>query len=284
MSDEEIVEACKSATAIDANTYYIPELNRMNPGCIFLISHDTVATRRDLSPSELDVAELVRQHTCIPVPYHQRCTAPTGAFRERHLVMQYIEGETLYTLWDSVSLWMRFRVALTVRYYVYQLRSLPSRLHLSKPGLVGDYDDLYCDGRLLSKCPPKRFDSYSSLAFWYDECLFMQKRDKRNCHPNITPFDRSRPLAVVHQDLHPRNLLLGADGQLAIFAARNSELPDSWKRLIPYMFGRFEAPGQLPFIRAIPVVLENMPPDFYDFLAEMRARDKVRESESKSFP
>ncbi|KAF8645900.1 hypothetical protein AX16_007504 [Volvariella volvacea WC 439] len=259
MSDEEIIEACQSATAIDANTYYIAELDKTNPGCIFLIAHDTVVKRTHLSPSELDIAEL------------------------KHLVMQYIEGKTLHELWDSMSWWMRFRVALTIRYYVHQLRSLPARLNLSRPGPVGDYKDLYCDGRLFSEpCPPERFDSYSSLAFYYDECLFVQKWAKKQ--DNIAPFDRSRPLAVVHQDFHLRNLVLSRDGQLwvldwgmagvypdwfeyanmAIFSKSNSEVPQSWKWLIPYMFGKFEAPGQLPFIYTISHVSENMPPDFYD--------------------
>ncbi|KAF8645895.1 hypothetical protein AX16_007499 [Volvariella volvacea WC 439] len=201
--------------------------------------------------------------------------------------MQHIEGVTLYKLWSSMSWWMKFRVALTIRYYVYQLRGLPSRLNLSQPGPIGDYDNPYCKGRLFPESGgPTRFDSYASLAFWYDECLYVQKRTtKRPSNIEIEPFDRSRPLAIVHQDLHLNNLMLGHDGQLwvldwgmagvypdwfeyanmAIFAG-TPMMPDSWKRLIPWMFGKFEGPGQLSFIYAISNVLNNIRPDFDDFV------------------
>ncbi|KAF8645897.1 hypothetical protein AX16_007501 [Volvariella volvacea WC 439] len=298
MSDEEIVQACKNSNPIDKDTYYIPQIGRMNPGTIFRISHDTVIKRDTLSPSELDIAELVRQHTCIPVPFHQRCIIPEKAYHKKHLVMQYVEGVTVETLWESMSWWMRFQVALMIRYYVHQLCFLPAQLNLSRPGPVGDYEDLYCAGRLFSdSCPPERFGSYSSLAFYYDECLYVQKWSKKALDDNIVPFDRSRPLAVVHQDLHLSNLMLGKDGQLwvldwsmagvypdwfeygnmAIYA-RSPELPSSWKLFIPWMFGKFEAPGQLPFIRAIDHVLLNMPPDFYDVVAEIRAKDKASQA------
>lgn len=266
MSDGEILEACQNAPAIDANTFWISMINQWNTGVIFRIREDSVVKHKSqMIPSELEIAELVRCETCIPIPFHQQFLPPGPQDNEAYLVMEYVEGQNLADIWDNLSWWMKFRVAVTLRYYyVHQLRQIPSRLGLSVPGPLGDSAE-YCEGRLFTSDGPQRFTSYSGLCTWYADRLLWMQTIVRNEYAMKSPaFDR-RPLAIVHQDLYLRNLLLGSDGQLwmidwelegvypdwfeyanaQLYAEINTQtMPRSWTWLIPWMFGRFEGPGQ----------------------------------------
>ncbi|KAK7438200.1 hypothetical protein VKT23_018130 [Stygiomarasmius scandens] len=308
VSDAEIIDMCHTTKAIDANTVLIHMYNAWNKGVAHHIYNDTVVKRRmQLFNSELLVAEFVRQRTCIPVPFHQRYIPPTLNDPKSCIVMQFIQGTSVSEVWSTLSWWMKFRICATVRYYVYQLRRLPGHVGIDVPGPLGsEIDRPYCSGRLFSEGGVERslVASYRDLCRWYSERLeWMQLlwhtplRENSGAQTvDIPPFDRSRPLAIVHQDLHPKNMILGSDGQLWIIdwewagvypdwfeygnailhaeASSESDIPFSWRSWIPWMFGRFEGSGQMPFIRTIMYTLQRLPDDITESVEKLRARKR----------
>ena len=81
------------------------------------------------SPYELYNMDFIRRNTTIPVPQP----------RHRHvvnwLITDYVPGRTLEECWDSLSMFMQFRIACTLRGYIKQLQSLKG----STPGAPDGY-------------------------------------------------------------------------------------------------------------------------------------------------
>ena len=221
--------------------------------------------------------ELVRTHTSIPVPKCDRSvTPPTGHV---YLIQQYIPGRILHDVWPSLGWWNRFRVALTLRYYIHQLRSLSGCLgRLPGPGPPAINGEAQrCTGRLFTSDGSGPFSSYCEMARWYRNRLLVMQRFRKKYFATA-PFDSSAPLVFTHMDLHPRNIILGDDGQLwiidwadagwypswfesasmSLFSLTQPEVPSSWSRLISFIAGSCQQPGQLPFIQAISYSLEMM--------------------------
>ncbi|KAL5512347.1 hypothetical protein ACEPAG_3339 [Sanghuangporus baumii] len=159
-----------------------------------------------------------------------------------------------------------------LRFYIHELRNIS--LRAGPPPFPGppsnDGAPKKCTGRLFTDngCGP--FHSYREMSRWYQDRLFLMQK-YRNEGLDSATFDDSAPLVFTHMDLHPRNIILGDDGQLWIidwndagwypswfeaasmigFAKSRSDIPSSWTTWIPFMAGSCERPGQLPFIRAI---------------------------------
>ncbi|KAL5480198.1 hypothetical protein ACEPAI_1468 [Sanghuangporus weigelae] len=269
MSNEEIGKLVESSPYVDKGTF-ITETGKPNFGNVAKISPDVVVKCTPLTGSrECLSAELVRKYTAVPVPTHER------VFRgwiDNHLVQEYIPGRVLLDAWSQLGWWMRLRVVITLRFYIHELRSISLRAGLPPfPGPPSnDGAPKKCTGRLFTDngCGP--FHSYREMSRWYqDRLLLMQKYRKEGL--DSAPFDDSSPLVFTHMDLHPRNMILGDDGQLWIidwidagwypswfeaasmigFAKSRPDIPPSWISWISFMAGSCEKPGQLPFIRAI---------------------------------
>jgi hypothetical protein len=240
----------------------------------------------DSAYSEYLSTELVRITTRIPVPKAEKViAAPQSNF---YLVQQFIPGEVLDDVWSTLSWWKQLRVALTVRYYIHELRSIASRI--GPPPFPGppsvDGTPQVCEGRLFTSMGPGPFSTYQDLAKWYNNRLLVVRKF-RNEGIGAQPFDASVPLVFTHLDLHMGNLILGHDGQLWIidwaeagwypswFEAASMKwwvdgirsVPQSWRRLVPYMAGSCEKPGQMKFLRAIAFSLTTMPPNIMNLVS-----------------
>ncbi|KAL5522304.1 hypothetical protein ACEPAF_2161 [Sanghuangporus sanghuang] len=275
LNDEEIEKLADSSQKIDRGTYYDFETGELNCGKVSKIAPDVVVKR---SPStgirECLSAGLVRQYTAVPVPMHERVF---HGWISNYLVQEYIPGRVLLDVWAQLGWWMRLRVVVTLRFYIRELRCLSSRA--GPPSFPGppsnDGTPQRCNGRLFTKDGSGPFGSYREMSRWYqNRLLVMQQFRKEGL--DSAPFDDNAPLVFTHMDLHPRNIILGDDGQLWIidwtvagwypswfeaasmisFVEHRSDIPSSWIAWIPFIAGSCEKPGQLPFIRAISYSLE----------------------------
>ncbi|KAL5522297.1 hypothetical protein ACEPAF_2154 [Sanghuangporus sanghuang] len=275
LNDEEIEKLADSSQKIDRGTYYDFETGELNCGKVSKIAPDVVVKR---SPStgirECLSAGLVRQYTAVPVPMHERVF---HGWISNYLVQEYIPGRVLLDIWSQLGWWMRLRVVVTLRFYIHELRSISSRA--GPPPFPGppsnDGAPKKCTGRLFTDDGAGPFHSYSEMSQWYQNQLLLVQRWRKE-GLDSAPFDDSGPLVFTHMDLHPRNIILGDDGQLWIvdwthagwypswfesasmtrFAKPRSDIPSSWTSWIPFIAGSCEKPGQLPFIRAISCALE----------------------------
>ncbi|KAL5522307.1 hypothetical protein ACEPAF_2164 [Sanghuangporus sanghuang] len=275
LSNEEIEKLADSSPNVDRGTYIVLDTGHPNSGHVAKISSDVVVKHSFRTPvHERLSAELVRQYTAIPVPKHGRCFR--GQY-DTYLVQQYIPGRVLLDVWSQLGWWMRLRVIVTLRFYIHELRSISSRAGPPPfPGPPSNYGTPQkCTGRLFTADGSGPFHSYREMSRWYQNRLLVMQRIRKE-GLGSAPFDDSSPLVFTHMDLHPRNMVLGDDGQLWIvdwadagwypswfeaasmtsFAKPRSDIPTSWTTWIPFMAGSCEEPGQLPFIRAISYSLD----------------------------
>jgi len=189
-------------------------------GQVILITDDTVAkVSQDVDeevtyPSEAFALDVVSQHTTIPVPRVRRVV------KRRHgdylIVMDLIPGKQLSTLWPAMTSTERAIMVEKLQDYVQQLRkvSIPQR---QIPGpLDRDLNPRTCEsppvfGQVVSSRGP--FASYADL-----EAFFTDRRQKMMSYAgvDIAPFNAAYPLVLTHQDLNPRNIIVGGDGTLSI--------------------------------------------------------------------
>lgn len=284
LSDYEVLQLAESSPAVDKGAY-IDLSGEPSAGHVARIASDVVAKYEALpGHSERLSAALVRKHTAVPAPVHGRIVrAPIGFY----LLQQYVPGRVLLDVWPQLGWWMRLRVAVTLRFYVSELRSISSRT--GPPPFPGPISDdgtpQTCNGRLFTGDGSGPFRSYGEMSRWYQNRLLVMQRCRKE-GLGCAPFDDSAPLVFTHMDLHPRNVILGDDGQLWIvdwseagwypswfeaasmelFAKRCRDIPSSWAVWIPFIAGSCEKPGQLPFMRAILYSLVVMSADIMNLV------------------
>lgn len=171
--------------------------------------------------NELLVLEVLRDHSTIPVPRVRR-VVPTEIGDRSLIVMDYITGSQLSMVWPTMSDEEKAGIAKTLKGYVQQLRQIdiPQR---AVPGpLDPDLVPQDCFSQaIFGNVIPKRgpFGSYRELEEWYNErrkaALSISARTQTP-HPSENPlvipeFDSSYPLVLTHQDLNPRNMIVGDD-------------------------------------------------------------------------
>ncbi|KAG6808018.1 hypothetical protein H0H92_005668 [Tricholoma furcatifolium] len=224
---------------------------------------------------EMDTGNMVRIHTNIPVPRYHRIVKPASCPKRTIILSRYVPGRTLAQCWDEFGFLMQFRIALTLRYYIRQLRTMTS----SVPGPVGDGPQV-CYGTHFTEYGSGPFPSYIELSAFYAEKLETTRRiaeltNRRT--PDLTLFDNSLPLVMTHQDLNERNIILGDDGQLWIVDWQRAGYYPEWfeycsvlrchgqyfpgrgrpdlRRFVELMAGKYDGAGQILFYRTIYRVL-----------------------------
>ncbi|KAG6887461.1 hypothetical protein C0995_015061 [Termitomyces sp. Mi166 len=219
----------------------------------------------------MKTANFVRERTTIPIPRWFRLVKPTDSPHRTIILCRYIPGRTLAQCWNTLGFWMRFRVALTLRYYIHQLRSLTS----SVPVPIGEKPQL-CWGHHFIEGGAGPFPSYEELSAYYAarlETTRLRAEAMNKPVPDLSPFDNSTPLVMTHQDLNERNIILGDDNQLWIIDWQYSGYYPEWfeynslmrwfgqffpesgrpdlRRFVNLMAGKYEKPGQRPFYLTI---------------------------------
>lgn len=203
---------------------------------------------------------VVSSQTNIPVPNVRRYIHWSSSL---WIFMEFIPGEDLKDIWESLSTLNKLWVAWTLRGYVAQLRAV----HLASRDLPGPIDGsgsaLRCIGHYFTEMGAGPFASYQEMSSWFDR-KYRLTLQLEQLFPHITQehsekpysFDSSMPLVLTHGDISINNIRLGPDGTLwlmdweragaypewfeysCILAYQSDrKTPRSWLRLAPLITG-----------------------------------------------
>ncbi|KAG1839638.1 kinase-like domain-containing protein [Suillus subalutaceus] len=197
---------------------------------VYKITADTIVkvhVSADEVVTEALNLSMIKTMTTIPVPEVIEVVVNTKN-AVHYLVMEYLDGQTLDSCWNSLTLFSKLRIAWILRSYVAQLR----RLRRTVPGTL---DGTSCTGPLFTDYGAGPFVSYDHLTAWFNHKLDVSQRMKKA--PLDAPrFDNFSPVVFTHQDLCPRNILLGRDGKLYVLDWHKSGFYPAW----------FEYAGMVP--------------------------------------
>ena len=175
------------------------------------------------SPYELYNMDFIRRNTTIPVPQ------PRFRHVENWLITDYVPGRTLEECWDSLSMFMQFRIACTLRGYIKQLQSLKG----STPGAP----DGYVRGALFNNTiwgpftDARQFRCFCEASARYEWIDRMSQHIENpvNSRPlPIVPSNNDWSLSFVHGDLGPKNIILSDENVLWIVNWGSSGYYPSW--------------------------------------------------------
>lgn len=235
---------------------------------VFQLSSDTIAKlsydrtdQDDANCSEVDISRLVVENTSIPVPRMRRVIKWDG---QSVIIMDFIKGSTLAKVWPTYSLWMKIRVAFTLRRYVGQLRRLEAPLE-TPPGPLSKHAPKICDlpsifGYIRSTRGP--FSSYKELTDFFNRRYQLSGWENMSPEDQKATFDDSSPLVITHSDLNPRHIIAGEDGRLWVvdwawagyyppwfeYAAMTNQVETerlegwydrSWELIVPFVCGPY---------------------------------------------
>ncbi|EMD37144.1 hypothetical protein CERSUDRAFT_115059 [Gelatoporia subvermispora B] len=211
LSNEEIIELQENSSRL------LPDYDvfQLTPATVAKASEDINEAAPDCS--EANALDLVFAKTTIPVPRVRR-VVKRGHFYL--IVMDYIKGQALSDLWKDLSIWRKLAIAFTLRRYVRQLRRLKASPSMP-PGPLSAYAPRICESPIFGQVRSRRgpFASYSEFSAFFND---RHRMALDIAHiPKDRPswrdlFDDSEPLVLTHQDLNPRNIILGEDGRLWI--------------------------------------------------------------------
>lgn len=189
---------------------------------VYKVAADTIVKAHvsdDEAITEALNLSMIKTMTAIPVPEVREVVVNAEA-AVSYLVMEYLDGQTLDGCWNSITLFSKLRIAWTLHSYVAQLR----RLRRTIPGTI---NGTVCTGPLFTDDGAGPFESYDDLTAWFNHKLDVSQRMKKA--PLDAPrFDNSWPVVFTHQDLCPRNILLGHDGKLYVLDWHRSGFYPAW--------------------------------------------------------
>lgn len=181
----------------------------------------------------------VRSHTRIPVPQ------PRYPHLHSWLVMDLVDGTMLLECWESLSWWMKFRVACTLRGYVRQLRALKG----TRPGSV--LDGVITSHALFDNARVGPFEDAAQFQSWCEWIVHSSwvrwARSLRYDDPSAVledpyPFMGAEwPLVFTHSDLNLTNIMLSKDGVLWVIDWANSGFFPPWLETVGLRYCRSPA-------------------------------------------
>ena len=193
--------------------------------------------------------ELVRKNTNIPVPQ------PRYPQLEGWLIMDRIHGRSLEGCWNSLSIFMQFRIACTMRCYVKQLRRVSGSIPGTPEGYIGgNLFDCNEWGPLKDARHFRRLCESCASSQWLNRMVrYTQHPTGVRPSSPVSPHDWS--LSFAHGDLHVGNLMLSNDNVLWVVDWGSSGFyppwietayvesiadtqPKSWNRWRWFMVGR----------------------------------------------
>ncbi len=130
--------------------------------------------------------------------------------------MDYIDGTTLFDIWDTLTEERKRNIFDILARYVRELQSVP----LPNPPIPGplhpDGTPVKCNAPFFSEVNAGPFRSYQEMADWFDRqrlrCRIHFHRQTSGWLMPCPKFDATHPLVLCHMDIHPRNILVDADG------------------------------------------------------------------------
>jgi len=196
----------------------------------YRIDDKLIVKRRNTG--EIENMLYVRQHTTIPVPQPRFKHLPV------HMVMDFIEGKMLLDCWNSLNVFMQFRIACTLRGYVSQLR----RLRGTVPGAVGCgtlRGVLFDDQNIGPFSSSTRFRQFCEQVSHYGWTEYAGRRRDSGTLSDLLPpppFGHNWPICFTHSDLNPSNVILSSDGTLWIVDWANSGFFPPWMESIGFLY------------------------------------------------
>ncbi|EJU03007.1 hypothetical protein DACRYDRAFT_115291 [Dacryopinax primogenitus] len=243
---------------------------RIHP-TVFRVSENIVIKRvqRTLESSyEVWTMQYVSSHTTILIPRVHNWSYSSDECL--NIVMDYIDGEDLRTLWPKLSLWRKIWIIWTIRDYIKQLRAL----RLPGADVVGPVDGtgkpIRCYGEQFAYSnPPGPFDSYDKFVEFFDHARAVTIHRNQNWKPCGPPkderlfphFDRSGSLVFTHGDVGMQNIRIDKEGKVWLldwgmsgmyppwweytsfrkYDNRAQFFPWLWARGVPFMAGWYPA-------------------------------------------
>ncbi|KAJ3811126.1 kinase-like domain-containing protein [Lentinula aff. lateritia] len=211
LSDEEILELRTKAPRLNSDH----GLLKLTPSTVAKASQDMDEDMSDAT--EANALNLVFAETIIPVPRVHRVVKRKWDYL---IVQDYIKGPTLANAWSTYSIWQKIGVAFTLRRYVRQLRRLKASPS-TPPGPIGADGPRICESPIFGQVQSHRgpFASYAELTAFFNQRAKMayDAIELPEDHPSRKQrFDNSEALVFTHQDINPRNIIVGEDGRLWI--------------------------------------------------------------------
>ncbi|KXN91533.1 hypothetical protein AN958_00555, partial [Leucoagaricus sp. SymC.cos] len=211
------------------------ESNPLIADTVWRISHDAVA-KLTHSPTEAFIMTHISSHTCIPIPKVRRVLPARTSnpdSKATWIIMDYISGDTLETVWPRMSWWKRFYVIWVTRRYIRELQQVPIP-NRDSPGPFDVLGQSYmCHGYYFTEDSAGPFRTYLDMATWFDQRRFDTMAGIHDSlgflpHPPIPKFDISHPLVLCHMDLHMRNFVVDSHGKLWIIDWENAGAFPPW--------------------------------------------------------
>ncbi|KAG6815170.1 hypothetical protein H0H87_004429, partial [Tephrocybe sp. NHM501043] len=162
---------------------------------------------KSLSPPEMASMCYLRRHTTIPIPQ------PRYPHLQSWMVMDFIEGAMLKDCWPSLGLFMKLRVACTLRGYISQLRQLRSDV----PGRLGDgivRGPQFEEVEIGPFKSAKHFQHFCELIAQFAWNSLVRTRRPAQPPSPVSNDHKDHPLVFTHGDLNLTNLLLDNNGVL----------------------------------------------------------------------
>ncbi|PIL33062.1 hypothetical protein GSI_04511 [Ganoderma sinense ZZ0214-1] len=216
LSDEELyalIEDCVHdrdrlvGRVMDPDGVYHTLVWRISPDAVVKLSY---------GPCEGFTMQFVRDNTSIPVPAVRRVLPVRDSTDGKHwIVMDYVDGNTLFELWDALTDERKRSIFDVLARYVRQLRAV----HLPDPSIPGplhpDGKPAKCSASFFSEFDAGPFGSYQEMADWFDlqrlRCRIHTHRLSGWLIP-CSKFDATYPLVLCHMDIHPCNVIIDASG------------------------------------------------------------------------
>ncbi|KIM44982.1 hypothetical protein M413DRAFT_442945 [Hebeloma cylindrosporum] len=214
ISDEELFRLAR-----EGSKFKLPSTAICTNNISRVTEHTVLKSAQDMEddtdyPSEALVLQLVAQQTSIPVPRVRRLLkAEDGT---PYIAMEHIPGHQLSFVWPTLSWFGRIRVAFRMHSYVRQLRKIKHPRSaipgpMGVPGEGGRICPSPLFGPVVFRGP---FATYSELTGFFNERLARLLQSGSTSPLDTLAFDDSQPLVLTHQDLNPRNFIVGDDGHL----------------------------------------------------------------------
>ncbi|OJJ83850.1 uncharacterized protein ASPGLDRAFT_47545 [Aspergillus glaucus CBS 516.65] len=121
--------------------------------------------------------------------------------------MDFIDGRSVEACWDELNQTERVDVVSQVASMITTLQSIP--LPQQSPGPVG-CESCSARGFWFTDMGTGPFRSTEELEAWFNRRLTISKQFNQ-APDDVPPFQFDR-LVLTHQDIAPRNLILGLDG------------------------------------------------------------------------
>lgn len=160
---------------------------------------------------EIEAMKCVLSRTKVPTPKLHRYffTRPESSdfCQCGYIVMDYVEGNTLFDIWDTIDQEKRTDIFSQIADIVSQLQTV----HFDQPGPLGGGR---CRGFWFTDYEAGPFDNKEEFNVWFTHKLEISKQFGR-ARKDLPPFGYNS-FVLVHQDLNPKNLILDSCGKVWI--------------------------------------------------------------------